>query len=78
MHPFSVQLKKIDLKRYRSEIMTNLDLTPKGRLFDEFNQNHQELIKKFDIHKTLTVYPLPGFYYTTDYEVAKAYFKGLK
>ncbi len=33
---------------------------------------------KFDIHKTLTVYPLPGFYYTTDYEVAKAYFRDIK
>ena len=63
--------------RYKRKVMSEESLTTKGRLLNSFNFNHDRLLDQFAGNE-LTVFPLPGFRYTTDHEVAKAYFKGLK
>jgi hypothetical protein len=76
--PFAVELKRTQVKNNRINIMADSSLTPMGRDLNSFNFNHDNLLDHFDGRKELTVFPLPGFRYTTDLEVAKAYFKGLK
>ena len=76
--PFAVELKRADVMNYKRSLMTDLSIAPKGRLLNSFNFNHDRLLDQLEGHNKLTVFPLPGLRYTTDLEVAKAYFKGLK
>ncbi len=70
--PFSVRIRKTDLRVYKDFVTSNYGGT------NAYFHNYDKIMDKFEGHNELVVYPLPGFRYTTDLEVAKAYFKGLK